>query len=106
MIWVLIIYTTLPTWFVGPLVPSRFTPDSPPVYIMGPSLLVPIQHTPDGVDRMVILVDPPPPPPVPPGGTIKLGAALPPATPQPAVRPPERAVQRRFPWRARPRHAP
>ena len=58
MIWILIIYTVLPAGFVGPVLPTQISPDVPPIYLVGPSIKFPVQYTPDGQNRLVIVVDP------------------------------------------------
>ncbi len=64
MTYLLYLFTFLPAWFVGPLPTLDLPPGSPPVYYVGPSLVFPLEPTPDGVDRIVIIVDPPAPAPV------------------------------------------
>jgi hypothetical protein len=61
MTFILILYTVLPSWFVGPLGRLELGPDVPPVYTSGPARAFPTQPTADGRDRLVVIVDPAPP---------------------------------------------
>lgn len=59
MTWILVIYTSIPAWFVGPIAPTQLSPGSPPIYHSGPALALPQPANPDGIDRLIIVVDPP-----------------------------------------------
>ena len=62
MTYLLTLFTILPAWFVGPLPILPLPPGAPPVYYVGPAVALPLEPTPDGADRLVIVVNPPPPP--------------------------------------------
>ncbi len=61
MISILYIFTVLPAWFVGPLQVLPATPNGTPIYYSGPSVVLPLQPTADGTDRVIVIVDPPAP---------------------------------------------
>ncbi len=63
MNFILYLFTFLPAWFVGPLPMLDLPPGGPAVYYIGPSIVLPLEPNADGVDRVVVIVNPPAPAP-------------------------------------------
>jgi hypothetical protein len=61
MPYILYLFTSIPIWFVGPMPALQLAPGAPPVYYVGPSIVLgaPVTATP----TLTIVVNPPAPAP-------------------------------------------